>query len=185
MDLGAYANIEELSTIAKENGIEIPRSRGYRLMKDEKAVSQNQIDAMKKYCAIDVTKRLCESVPYWSYNADFWFCCETDAIKDYYLMKKDGHYIDIHWNRIHGWKRKILKFAIKKEKQKIQNQWDMWNKYAGKENVLYIHSRMGGNNWLDLLDAKERAKIIQSPWFLDRVDDCGDDTYCDFYAKIK
>lgn len=61
----------------------------------------------------------------------------------------------------------------------------MWNKYAGQENVLYIHSRMGGNNWLDLSYVNERAKIVQAPWFLGRVDDCYDNTYCDFYARIK
>lgn len=30
MDLEAYINIEDLEQIAKENGIDIPRLRGYR-----------------------------------------------------------------------------------------------------------------------------------------------------------
>jgi hypothetical protein len=51
--------------------------------------------------------------------------------------------------------------------------------------MLYIHSRMGSNNWLDLPDINERAKIVQAPWFLGRVDDYYDNTYCDFYARIK
>lgn len=33
MDLGAYAQIEELEELAKLNGIQVPRLRGYRLMK--------------------------------------------------------------------------------------------------------------------------------------------------------
>ena len=56
----------------------------------------------------------------------------------------------------------------------------MWNKYAGKENVLYIHSRIGGGNW-DYYGGNELSK---QPWFLEKVDDCYDDTYCDIYAKI-
>ena len=38
MDIGAYVQIDDLDKIAKENGIEVPRLRGYRLMKDEKPV---------------------------------------------------------------------------------------------------------------------------------------------------
>ena len=56
MDLGAYENIEELSAIAKENGIEIPRLRGYRLMKNEKPFPQDRIDKAKDDCATDVVE---------------------------------------------------------------------------------------------------------------------------------
>ena len=186
MDLGAYAKIEELSAIAKENGIEIPRLRGYRLMKNEKPFPQDRIDKEKDDCATDVVERLCTAIPFWNPNPDYYVLSSyTDYVKDYYLTKKDGEYISIRWDRIHGWKRKVLKLAIRKQKQAIQKQWDMWNKYAGQENVLYIHSRIGGNNWLDLLDKNERAKIVQAPWFLGRVDDYYDNTYCDFYARIK
>lgn len=44
MDLEAYINIEDLEQIAKENGIDIPRLRGYRLMKEEEPISQKKID---------------------------------------------------------------------------------------------------------------------------------------------
>ena len=56
----------------------------------------------------------------------------------------------------------------------------MWNKYAGNENVLYIHSRIGGPNW-NSYNGNELTKL---PWFLDKVDDFFDDTYCDIYAHI-
>lgn len=59
----------------------------------------------------------------------------------------------------------------------------MWNKYAGREDVLYIHSRMGGGNW-KYWNADKRTELMNQPWFLGRVDDCFDSTYCDFYAKI-
>ena len=38
MDLGAYAQIDDLGAIAKANKIEVPRLRGYRLMKDEEPI---------------------------------------------------------------------------------------------------------------------------------------------------
>lgn len=190
MDLGAYANIEALDQIAKENGIDIPRLRGYRLMKDEEPVSKEKIEEMKKECEVSVTQWLCEARPFWNPNP---IClkisCTTDVKKDYFLIcnpnKEDKiwpRYVGVRWDRIHGWKRKILKFEIKKQKREIQRQFDTWNKYVGRPDVLYIHSRMGGGNW-DSYDKK--PEITRQPWFLDRVDDCWDSTYCDFYAKIK
>lgn len=190
MDLLAYSQIDDLSQIAKDNGIDIPRLRGYRLMKDEVAITKEDIAAMKKRHAVEVARGLCTSKPFWSPNP---YCHEysidTDYIKDYFLIKdKNDHsnykYIGIRWDRIHGKKRKILKFEIKKANRKIDAQFDMWNKYAGKENVLYIHSRMGGNNW-KWYDINKKKQLLNQPWFLDRVDDYWDSTYCDFYALIK
>ena len=190
MDLGAYANIENLEKIAKENGIEIPRLRGYRLMSEEEPISKEDIEEMKKDCEIDIVENLCEAYPFWSANPE-WYesSLEKDKIKDFFLIKnpdKDeiGYqkYVGIRWDRIHGWKRKVLKFEIKKQKKEIQKQYDIWNKYAGKEGILYIHSRMGGNNWKYF---NEKSELINQSWFLDRVDDCFDNTYCDFYAKIR
>ena len=49
MDLGAYAQIEKLKAIAKANGIDVPRLRGYRLMKNEEPVSREEIkEIMRK-----------------------------------------------------------------------------------------------------------------------------------------
>lgn len=171
MDLEAYINIEDLEQIAKENGIDIPRLRGYRLMKEEEPISQKKIDEMKSYTAAAIVEDLCETDPFWNSNSS-----------DYYLIKdKDGYYADVRWDRIHGRKRKILKFEVKKNSKKIQQQYDMWNKYAGKENVLCIHARMGGKNW-EYYHGK--ANLLSQPWFLDRVDNAFDSSYCDFYAKI-
>lgn len=187
MDLGAYMNIEELGKIAKNNGIEIPRIRGYRLMENEKPLSKEEIKEIQNESVIDVAKGLCEAIPFWRGNPEYYeYSSWTNILKDYYLIKdKDSKYpkyIGIRWERIHGWKRRILKFEIKKQKKKIQKQYDIWNKYAGVENVLYIHSRMGGWNWKEY---DEKNDILNQPWFLDRVDDYFDSTYCDFYAKIK
>lgn len=184
MDLEAYINIEGLEQIAKENGIDIPRLRGYRLMKEEEPISQKKIDEMKSYTVAATVEDLCEADPFWNPNSSSHeLSPRTNQLKDFYLIKDaDGYYADVRWDRIHGRKRKILKFKVKKQQKKIQQQYDMWNKYAGKENVLYIHSRMGGKNWEYYHD---KANLLSQPWFLGRVDDAFDSTYCDFYAKIR
>jgi len=41
---------------------------------------------------------------------------------------------------------------------------------------------MGGDNWRNF---ENKDSILKQPWFLDRVDDWWDSTYCDFYAKIQ
>lgn len=188
MDLGAYMQIDDLEQIAKDNGIEIPRLRGYRLMSEESPIPAEDTKKRKKECAIGVAEDLCAAYPFWSLNPE-WLSWNdhTERLQEYYLVKgkdEDGNesFVDIRWDRIHGKKRKTLKYAIKKKQREIQAQDDAWNQYAGKEGVLYIHSRMGGGNWAAFED---KDSIVKQPWFLERVDDCYDCTYCDFYAKIK
>ena len=187
MDLAAYMQIDDLGKIAKDNNIEVPRLRGYRLMKDEKPVSTEEMNEMMKACEVRVCEDLCCADPFWKGDADCHeYSSRTDYLRKHYLIssvdeKGYADYIGIRWDRIHGWKRKVLKFEIKKKKRRIQKQYDMWNKYVGKENVLYIHSKIGGGNW-NYYGGNELAK---QPWFLDKVDDCFDETYCDIYALIK
>lgn len=184
MDLGAYVQIENLNKIAKENGIEVPRLRGYRLMKNEEPFDMKKID--KKKIALDCVKELCCNEPFWTPNTllssfDSW----TDYLCDYFMVKvKDDNgykkYTEVRWNRIHGWKRKVLKTYIHNEYIRQCRQWEVWNKYAGKDDVLYIHARIGGDNWHYYFD-----RVVGKPWFLEKVDDAFDSTYCDIYAKIK
>lgn len=189
MDLGAYVQIEDLQKIADDNGIDIPRLRGYRLMKLEEPLSAEEINDMMKDAEIDVLEDLCCSVPFWNAKSNCRsYSYRTDRICESYLVKNQNRndsdfrrYTGIRWDRIHGKKRKVLKFEIKKQKQRIRNQYDMWNKYAGKEHVLYVHSRIGGRNW-DFFGGNE---LVKQPWFLDRVDDSFDRSYCDIYALIK
>ena len=187
MDLTAYVQIDDLEKIAKDNNIEVPRLRGYRLMKDEEPVSAEELNRMMKDCEVRVCEDLCCSEPFWKGDADCYeYSSRTDYLRKRYLISstdEEGYtdYIGIRWDRIHGWKRKVLKFEIKKKNRRIQRQYDMWNKYAGKENVLYIHARIGGGNW-DYFGGNE---LMKEPWFLDRVDDYYDETYCDIYASLK
>lgn len=187
MDLGAYIQIKDLEQIAKDNGIYIPRLRGYRLMSQEKLLSKVEIDKIKQDSDIGVAEDLIRAAPFWNIHSNgHWYCERVDRLMKYYLVSErseEGHtiYTDIRWDRIHGKKRKILKYAIKKKHREIQHHCDIWNKYAGREDVLYIHSRMGGNNWKNY---EYKDSILNAPWFLDRVDDYWDSTYCDFYARI-
>ena len=109
----------------------------------------------------------------------------TDYLKAYFLVKaKDNEgyleYKDVRWDRIHGWKRKILKTYIHNEYRRQYKQWEVWNKYVGRDDILYIHARIGGGNWPYYYD-----KVVDQPWFIEKVDDSFDSTYCDIYAKIE
>lgn len=55
-----------------------------------------------------------------------------------------------------------------------------FNKYAGRKDVLYVHARIGGNNWVFC----GGQQVAEHPAFIERVDDWCDSTYCDIYLKI-
>ena len=191
MDLGAYAQIDVLEYIMKDNNIEIPRLRGLRLMKDEKPVSKEELLDMAKKEGLSRCAELCRSLPPFDWNSSVSELSDrTDFITEYYLelpKYENGGYnhldpIAVRWNRVHGKKRKAFKYVIKKAKKEVFKQYEMWNKYCGRDDVLYIHCRLGAGNW----DYYRGWEIIESqPWFLDRVEDYFDCTYLDIYAKIK
>ena len=180
MDLYAYAQIDELDEIAKKNNIYVPRLRGYRLMKDEAPDAWEYGDI-----EVECVQHLCASRPFWDPNAN---CAEysswTDYLESYYIVKiptdDDGFIQKVRWDRIHGKKRRILKTCIHNKKKVIDRQRAMWNKYAGRDDILYIHARIGGGNW-----PYYHAEVDTKPWFLEKVDDAYDSTYCDIYAKIE
>lgn len=187
MDLGAYAQIEDLGEVAKKNGIVVPRLRGYRLMRDEEPVSlkytEEEMSALEVRCA----RELITAAPFWSTNPTCWTYDDyTDLLCDYYLIKgKEPNeygnrpYVAVNWSRIHGKKRKILKTEIHNQKRRALKQMEMFNKYAGRDDVLYVHARIGGGNW-----STYYMDVVGKPWFIDKVDDSFDDTYCDIYARI-
>lgn len=187
MDLYAYMQIGTLERIAKANGIVVPRLRGYRLMSEEAPLSPNGYSQLFLDCAMDAIEILCTSDPFWDPHSDCRiFNSRSDHARKHYIkygLDKDGCRtpVAIRWDRIHGKKRRVLKYEIKKNKKRALAQYALWDKYAGQENVLYIHSRMGGNNWASY---EGKDALMAQPWFLDRIDDWWDGTYCDFYAKI-
>lgn len=71
--------------------------------------------------------------------------------------------------------------ALKSYGEDVKKQYKTYNKYCGRADVLYIHARIGGANW-DCYGGREIEKQL---WFIERVDDGFDNTYCDIYARIK
>lgn len=187
MNLEAYANINDLADIAKENNIVVPRLRGYELMKDHYPCNIKLTKSERKKIEISCVESLCDSQwhPYYCY---YTINNYTRSLKNRYLygitMKGYGdstykEYTGVKWNKIHGKKRKVLKTFIHNEIKRQQRQSEVWNKYVGRNDVLYIHARIGGGNWLYYY-----KEVVNQPWFLEKVDDSYDSTYCDIYAKI-
>lgn len=176
MDLGAYGQIERLSKTAAENGINVPRLRGYRLMSEENPIPIEE--AMKGVMDSFFYESFADEVPAFAINT---WCAElssrTRKLRKKYLTKD---HMDLRWDRIHGRKRKNAKYLIKKQQQRVIEQYTVFNRYAGKQGVLYIHARIGGCNWLTY----GGNKLMTEPWFLEKVDDAIDETYCDIYARI-
>jgi hypothetical protein len=174
MDLGAFVQIDDLSVseIVKKNGIEVPRLRGYRLMKYEEPIPKEDYDKVIKRMSIWECKELIEN----TLNHIDIFASPFNQIK-----RKTNDETEIRWDLIHGKMRKKLKLAIKHRTKRVKAQFDMFNKYAGKEGILMIHSRTGGDNWYYYGCNHE---VESKPWFLEKVDDYFDGTYCDIYAKI-
>lgn len=188
MDFGAYAQIDDLEHIMKDNNIDIPRLRGLRLMKDEKPLEKWEREEVIKEDILWNVQSLIRGCPKWDWNSCVTeLSSKTDALCDYYLwydVDEYGYhnYVDIRWDVIHGKKRKACKYVIKKVKKRVKEQFDMWDKYAGRDDVLYIHARLGSGNWRYY----DCDKIIKGqPWYLDHCEDHFDCTYVDIYAKIK
>ena len=188
MDLGAYVQIDNLEQVMKDNCIEVPRLRGLRLMKDEEKVTDEEMREMYANAETSEVEQACRSGFHMKAN---WatYSWETDILAEYYInfaKKENGsrdHFnpIEVRWDRLHGKKRKVCKYRIKKRRKKIKKQFEMWNKYCGRDDVLYIHARIGGGNW----NYFNCDKVIkQQPWYLDHCEDYHDCTYVDIYAKI-
>lgn len=166
MDLSAYLKIDELSEIAKENGIDVPRLRGYTLMRDEPPFTeeeiQNEIKSEMDHAyrgLIDVCARMMESA-----------------------MKHDIRRFEAErsWLSLYDDVPSTFERAFR-------DQCETYNKYCGRDDVLKIHSRMGGTTyWYTDENGKDAIfDLKEQPWFLDHVRDAYDGTYCDIYAKIK
>ena len=90
MDLYAYSQIDKLEKIAKENNIKVPRIRGYRLMSEEKEITKEEINEIKKQCEVQVAKNLCCSEPFWNMYSTMYISNEyTDLLCDYYYLRAE------------------------------------------------------------------------------------------------
>lgn len=194
MDLYAYLQIEDLEAVASANGINVPRLRGLRLMSEEEPYTREEIAEAMHNIEMQVFDDACVSVPA--------FCPDSCAsrfgpatrrrqakylIREKVLRKFFGKEIEceetvgFRWDLIHGKRKKAIRFAIKKRQRAQRANIEAWNRYAGRDGVILIHARIGGDNW-NYYGGPELAK---QPWFLEKVDDAFDCTYCDIYAKIQ
>lgn len=181
MDLGAYVNIDDLDEVMKANNIEVPRLRGLRLMGDEQPLSKNDISETAKNIGLWDCQQACDSNFEWN-PSWFEYSSKTREIEEKYLVFENDNPVDIRWDKVHGKKRKLFKYNMRKAKQRVEEQYTLWNKYAGRDDVLYIHARIGAGNW-GWYNCDEIVK--DQPWFLDVIEDAFDCTYVDIYAKIK
>lgn len=178
MDLLAYAQIEDLSKLAEANGISVPRLRGYRLMSLEKPMTTEEMKEEETDAIRHVYREACGSdVPFDLHLRWYEASSRTDRIKRRFLTGEG----DLRWELVHGKRRKNMKFLVKKMLRAVRTGQAMWNRYAGKPGVLYIHTRCGGGNW-EWYGCKE---LEQKPWYLGRVDDWYDGSYCTIYARVE
>ncbi len=194
MDLYAYTQIDRLAAIAEKNGIDIPRLRGYRLMSEERAITSGEIEEAINDVLMQVYEKTVTSVPRFRSDSHMReFSPATDRLEKKYLIRRnvtqereDGttfsyqHTVGFRWNLIHGKNRKCLKHALKKKAKAVRKSLETFNKYVGREDVLCVHARIGGWNWAYF----GGGDIESQPWFIEKVDDYFDDTYCDIYVKI-
>ncbi len=188
MDLGAFCQIENLEQLMTDNNISIPRLRGLRLMNDEEPITKEEMDDLAKSYGLYACDNLCRCG--FRLNA-CWITMSayTDMVAERYLeyeehngRKMHTEPIYIKWDKVHGKKRKAFKYVLKQSKKRVYNQYKIWNTYCGRDDVLYIHCRLGAGNW----SAYDCDNIIKSQsWFLDCVEDSFDRTYLDVYAKIR
>lgn len=188
MDLGAYAQIEDLDELAKKNDIVVSRCRGYRLMRDEEPVNLND-EELHHRIELNAIMDLCQSEwgrSEWTTYNDYteWRCKYFIENYEFYWnsMKDKPGYKEpqIRWDRLKGKNKRIFITKVKNKLKKYHEQYDVWNKYAGKEDILYIHARIGGGNW-----PYYYTEVVGKPWFIEKVDDAYDSTYCDIYARLK
>ncbi len=176
MDIGAYIQIDTLSALAKLNGINIERLRGYRYMKyEDKPIDiGEEIKNFNKYIIED----LVTSIPAWSINSNIreWNSESGRKVRRFYDFKNER----IKWENIHGKRRKNLKYVLKIKRLEVKKQFNLFNKYLGREDILYIHARLGSRNWSGI----HYWDYEKEPWYIDGIDDYFDNSYCDIYAKI-
>ena len=182
MDLGAYTKIDDYGQIMRDNGISVPRLRGIRLMKEETPLSEKEIADEALFMGLHDCQDLCRSDFIPDANWSEYSSKTKRIIRHYMLTDKDVLRPNgINWNVLHGRKRKLFKFTMKKADKRVRKVYEAFNKYCGRDDVLYIHARIGGLNW-GYFGGDEIAK---QPWFIEKVDDAFDCTYCDIYARIK
>lgn len=161
-----------MENILLENGIDIPRLRNYMSMADEKPHDISGIEKLFTLISVDDAVESGFNMHPTYYKINRRICRLRKIIYD----SKNNV---IRWDRIHGRRKKVLKYILKRNLRAVRKQYDMFNKYCGRKDVIYVDCRCGGANW--------RAygnEIKAQPGYLEHCFDSFDSTYCDVYFKI-
>lgn len=183
MDLFAYTQIDSLYGILDSTGVDVPRLRGIRLMLEEMPVSDNDIAEAIHDEQMYTAELVIRSIPKWSPNSNATrYSRETDReCRKYLVYGKDGRVTDIRWNLIHGQHRRNMKHALKTVKRRVLDSFGTFNRYAGRDDILCVHARIGGRNWEYF---NRGGAISRNAAFIEKIDDMFDNTYCDIYLRI-
>ena len=184
MDLGAYAQIGPLGAVMRENGISVSRLRGLRLMADEKRITAEEIKAAKKTKLSDDLRNLVEACPSWSLHPACYAYSRgvREKIKRYYELGENGYdVLRVRWENLHGKARKRVRYVLRHSGKAVEDNLSMFNRFVGRNDVLYIHARQGSSNWSSTTHLSYSAQ----PWYICSIDDPYDASYCDIYARIK
>ena len=185
MDLGAYRQIEDWDALMKANHIDIPRLRGLRYMATEERIPDEAITQRAKWIGLwncEGTLRQPHGIITYRDLAVHEYSSNTNKKINKHFIFEEGDFspVDVNWSTTHGRLRKIFKYKLKQARKRVDKEAGTFNKYVGRRDVLYIHARIGGNNW----KWYGGDEIAKQPWFLEKVDDAFDSTYCDIYAQI-
>lgn len=183
MDLYAYSQIEDLEDILKDLNIVVPRLRGVRLMKISKPVSQEEIEkrikeTKVKNCVQWLRERSWNCWSSWNENKKHPSFIYGKVFNEY-TEEYEIEVIDINYSKIKRKDRNIINLKNKEDENRIRKDFELWNKYCGKD-VLYVHTRAGGGNriWC------RTDEVKQHPLYLEDCDDSFDSTYCSIYFDI-
>lgn len=176
MDLFAYMKIADLDRLAKANGIDVARLRGYRWMGDQTPYTEEDIqECLDRFRQSEYSRMehhaedLLESI-IMRVNAESEIPGDDLTAEDIDRWKKrrewdiDNALSDLTSNWI----------DIGSYPDRFRKQAEKYNSYCGRKDVLMIHSRVGSGAY----------KYQNESWFLDCVLDAYDSTYVDIYAKL-
>jgi hypothetical protein len=92
-------------------------------MKDEKKIPDEDIQRWIEYEILDLVTDIVEQGCHWS-----WCSWKHDTRNDILIRDADRNVIGYHWDKIHGKKRKQIKFEIKKLKRAFKEHYELFNK---------------------------------------------------------
>ena len=140
MDLVAFANIDNLNHLLVKNKIEIPRLRGIRYMKEEIPIMEEDYKEGEEFIKRRIYEDAIHACPIWNLNSG---CSEYSNwktyLEKYFGVFRDKQLVDLQWKKINRKKRKAIKMAIKKQLSAYKKQIETFNKYVGRDDVVYIH----------------------------------------------